>query len=475
MLRLLQSPSPIPPYVALSYCWGKIPSLKATSATLSRLEEGIPMSSLPETYRHTITIMWGLGLRWLWIDALCIIQDSVVDWQTEAPNMKHIYSRAYLTVVAAVSDSVFGGCFPLLPSEFDCAEIAIEGGFGAERLLSQKSVRVAPYPRAFCKYRLSHEAVQQRAWTLQESLLSRCILYCSKFEYIWLCRGMQVSELNSDLSRYATQDMYVQDMLVAREYPSWMQACWVWEARLANYSRRAMTVPTDKLVAIQGLIGDLAPHMPGRCNYGLWEDILPIGLLWKYQPAFEVDYENGQYRQRMYFLADDISKQRYVSSRAPSWSWASVDGEIKSHISFAGTWSGDKNQPLNNDEAAEFLMKTKEHYLVDAAFIEDPLDEHGKRDSSRDGRCLQLKGALFPVTLLNDSHLDLSKDDPAYKEPMWNYTDDWQPKLLSNIPGWFWQTSSGLQIAGKVGRRDRVTMDDPCIRRARAARWLGII
>jgi hypothetical protein len=88
-LKLTSSFDPPAKYAALSHCWGLYPLLTTTTSNISSHSSrppgrsGIPLSSLPRTFRDAILIKRALGLRYLWIDSLCIIQDSDVDWERE--------------------------------------------------------------------------------------------------------------------------------------------------------------------------------------------------------------------------------------------------------------------------------------------------------------------------------------------------------------------------------------------------------
>ncbi|KAG0651584.1 hypothetical protein D0Z07_1717 [Hyphodiscus hymeniophilus] len=77
-------------WVALSHCWGQTDPLKTTSATIKKHEESLPMRDLPPLFRNAVIITRRLGYQYLWIDSLCIIQDSKADWQAESAHMGDI-------------------------------------------------------------------------------------------------------------------------------------------------------------------------------------------------------------------------------------------------------------------------------------------------------------------------------------------------------------------------------------------------
>ncbi|WAO94579.1 HET domain-containing protein [Fusarium falciforme] len=101
-------------YACLSYCWGKSEFTVTTRGNLKgHLELGIELKGLPQTFQDAVEVARELKLRYLWIDALCIIQDEDdhEDWKRECGNMASIYRNSYLTIAAAWATSANGGCF----------------------------------------------------------------------------------------------------------------------------------------------------------------------------------------------------------------------------------------------------------------------------------------------------------------------------------------------------------------------------
>lgn len=85
----------VKPYLALSYRWGENPQLKLTSSTLEQFRSGRLIQELPRTFRDLVMVARLLSVRYVWIDALCIMQDSKEDWETEALTMCKVYSTPY--------------------------------------------------------------------------------------------------------------------------------------------------------------------------------------------------------------------------------------------------------------------------------------------------------------------------------------------------------------------------------------------
>ncbi|EGZ72613.1 HET-domain-containing protein, partial [Neurospora tetrasperma FGSC 2509] len=116
LVKLVETTTETPraPYVALSHCWGppdKQP-LKTTLHTIGdHMHPGIPLDRLPQTFADAVWVTRELGIRYLWIDSLCIIQDSPADWETESQKMGSIYEGATLTLGAAYARNSSEGLF----------------------------------------------------------------------------------------------------------------------------------------------------------------------------------------------------------------------------------------------------------------------------------------------------------------------------------------------------------------------------
>jgi hypothetical protein len=93
-------------YAALSYCWGGPQTVTSTMATIQDRTQGVTMQSFPQTIQDAIYVTQNLGLRHIWIDALCILQDSPEDKAHELGQMARIYANSYVTIAATSARSV---------------------------------------------------------------------------------------------------------------------------------------------------------------------------------------------------------------------------------------------------------------------------------------------------------------------------------------------------------------------------------
>jgi hypothetical protein len=123
-------------YTTLSYRWGdENQPLQTRQGNIESLKKSIPTSSLPKTFADAIDLTRKLGIRYIWIDALCIVQDSKEDWEREAAIMSDVYQGSYLNIAAIDSLDANGGCFldTLIPSRTFTVKRA-----GGERPISIK-------------------------------------------------------------------------------------------------------------------------------------------------------------------------------------------------------------------------------------------------------------------------------------------------------------------------------------------------
>jgi hypothetical protein len=256
-------------YAALSYCWGKKKSFfKTTRDSLESLQVHIPWAKLPQTIEDAIVVVRALGIQYLWVDALCIIQDSLEDWRAEAAKMGSVYGGAFLTISAALGPDV---------------------DHGLSRTTSQEGSR------------LEDEPLYKRAWALQERILSPHLLIFGSDTLYWECQTKQVTENGTAIPKPLCFRLPLN--------PSDGD----WYKIVRDYTCRLMTQETDKLPALAGLA--IAHGKATRRSYmlGLWKESLLDDLLW---------------RQSWFLHGNKVDPSLPARYRAPSWSWASLDGNI---------------------------------------------------------------------------------------------------------------------------------------------------
>jgi len=98
-------------YLPLSHCWGQVPTFTTTSESLDQRRPRIPYGNLPRTFKDAVKISRDLSYRYLWIDALCIVQGSEEDWASEGSKMEDIFSNCALCIAATSGIDGSSGCY----------------------------------------------------------------------------------------------------------------------------------------------------------------------------------------------------------------------------------------------------------------------------------------------------------------------------------------------------------------------------
>lgn len=183
-LEIYQVPDSVS-WIALSYCWGGDSSFILRADTFQDLQDGIPLEMWPATLRDAIKITQSLGIRYIWIDALCIMQDSASDWRAEASRMQDVYSGAALTIIASESPSTGAGIYaPRPPIEYTPCRLPFS---------DQGTVSLRPSIRNAIDTSYT-DPVQTRGWTLQEGLLAPRTLSFRKDQMVWECSQYRLKE-----------------------------------------------------------------------------------------------------------------------------------------------------------------------------------------------------------------------------------------------------------------------------------------
>ncbi|KAK9790464.1 putative Heterokaryon incompatibility protein [Seiridium cardinale] len=306
-------------YIALSHCWGKKHFLvmNENSKNMFQTGPGVPVSALALNFQDAIHATRKLGLRYVWIDSFCILQGSREDWQLEAPMMNKVYRNAILTLAPTASSDAYGGLFRardpalVLPYKMQITVKDPETDDVAQRI-------IYAVPRYSWKFQVAESALGQRAWVLQERVLSRRTVYFGEDQIFWECRELAASSTFMDglpgrlLGDENVRPKNFQSDVKQRLDAGPRGADWYgpWRELLRAYTTCDITNPMDKLVAISGMAKEFSLLLEDEYAAGLWRKNLVDDLLWY---TIEVP---GRYARRP------------ESYRAPSWSWASVDAPV---------------------------------------------------------------------------------------------------------------------------------------------------
>ncbi|KAE9370261.1 HET-domain-containing protein, partial [Stipitochalara longipes BDJ] len=280
-------------YVALSHCWGNLRT--CTEDTFEELQNGVSISRLPKTFQDAITVTRNLGIRYVWIDSLCIKQDSREDWSCESARMSEVYGNSFITILASSAQN---------------SEQGFLASRDPERHILTKFCPHPCHPEIWTwihwpwgtSGRSDHRdrKICHRAWAFQEYSLPPRVLEYAPTEMEWHCNQTMFEETMADPGDYAMHDTY-KELMDISIYNRWYTL-------VEGYTARDLTFETDRLPAIAGIARKIQVITGDTYMAGLWGKDLGAGLCWR---------------------ARGFGDLRHPSSyRAPSWSWASLEGSI---------------------------------------------------------------------------------------------------------------------------------------------------
>lgn len=246
-------------WISLSYCWGTVQTLETTTESLEEHKKSIPLAKLPRTIRDAVAITRSLGIAYLWVDALCIIQGSEADWTRESSKMSDVYRNAVATIAASSANNVQGSCFldrnRLATRPCRISFLSRSGALTSRWIHGARGVS--------WRDRIRNSPLQQRGWTLQEAHLSIRILHYTDSELLWQCREGVRRELAVCDLLTANDPMVDRRMFDAFSFlPRNVFARWY--HLVEEYSGRGLTVETDKLPAISGMAAEMGRFLEAR-------------------------------------------------------------------------------------------------------------------------------------------------------------------------------------------------------------------
>jgi hypothetical protein len=344
-IRLIETSGEYKKYIALSYCWGKIKQPRTLCENMEAFKSNIEESSLPATIRDAIKVTRELQVQYLWVDALCIIQDSKEDWIAESLKMADVYGSAYLTIIASRAVGVHEGF--LQPRDDTGVSFGSANEDGSQHTVYLISDQMAEKKR-------SHEfeitPVGNRAWCFQERRISGRKVHFRDDQLVWECSQSTFYENGlfynktpnffSDIGNFRGQNDVNEDG---------------WLSTVESYTSCQITEPTDRLPALSGIAklyaaylkkADLAYLEAGDESYltkekeskprqylaGNWETHMPRSILWR--------------------VVDSLASRPLSKFVAPSWSWASAPGPVKF---------------MTSGVLANGIVCKEPHYYVDCA------------------------------------------------------------------------------------------------------------
>lgn len=304
-------------FVTLSYCWGGDQPVKLVKDTAQTLKNGVATNSLPQTLQDAINYTSILGMKYIWIDALCITQDDDYEKGLEIARLPSYYNRNTATICAASAQGCTTGFLGECRPEFRAGpfEIAMQTPEGMGSVLIYDTLP-------------PDQPTTSRAWTLQESLLSRRLLIFSSDRLVWCCRDAN-SGCGGPDATMTPRNMGMPQSLVSEIYPLSVPeshpARKQWDKVVQNYTRRKLTNATDKLLAVAAAASTL--HTMSRIREAQ-NSIYLAGLL--------IITDNVEFTsEALSWLTVHPTARRIPVYTAPSWSWACMDGEIASEPGYS--------------------------------------------------------------------------------------------------------------------------------------------
>lgn len=335
----LMSLPTIPSYATLSHCWGLKEFLRTLSTNILSFKQCIPFEDLPQTFKDAISVARELGIHYIWIDSLCIIQDSQADWRHESALMASVYSNSYFNIAATASDDSSKTFFSA--RDVGCHSVSIRGpSLDDSQPDDRSSVMVRSSPnlvhRLFSTpsqntnstpWNMLGAQLLSRAWVFQERHLAPRTLHFHRSELVLECRAGLRCEC-------AGLDHF--DSNPTRNFDDLSFASWYGVVEV--FSKLRLTYQSDRLEALTGVADAFWQKL--HCSYikGLWSDDMARGLLW------QVTHFG---KQNM----DEPATKRQSRDIAPTWSWASLVLAEPNKIFFPAS----ENPSFCVDEKFKFL------------------------------------------------------------------------------------------------------------------------
>ncbi|KAK0621641.1 heterokaryon incompatibility protein-domain-containing protein [Bombardia bombarda] len=380
-IRLVEPPTNFSPhFVALSHCWGKTQQAVTTKNNYHERLASISLQELSKTFQDAVWITRRLGIRFLWIDSLCIVQDDADDWEREAVDMGRIYAAAYLTVAASHGADGTAGIFYESPRESPAHHRVMDLKLSPPGKTEPSTVTVALMPEIHPQ-KESHvhqlygdtemsvdnsstEALLGRGWAFQERLLSARIVHFTREELVWECRDSRGCECGVIRGSIIT-NMFMGSLRSKPESHSNQQLRWeedddehtnsstdgesatdsdsrsdrpfntfdeyssrsAWCRLVELYTTRQFTKLSDRGPAFAGIAQSFSRSLVGTDDKplgeycaGLWGSHLAQSLLWSCSTdniIREPDWTSPN------------TGRRIMGAMAPSWSWYSVSGPCR--------------------------------------------------------------------------------------------------------------------------------------------------
>ena len=286
--------------------------LKTKQSTLEQFKVEVPWDELTKTFKDAVDICRRLNIDYLWIDSLCILQDSVDDWSQNATEVGSIYENAVLTIAATKSKEGCEGCYSTPDSQYIAHVVPETDTIYVRR-------KPPSYPVHDLSLDMENFPLLDRSWVYQEMHLSSRVLHFCSQEVIWSCRAMRRSQSGISDEEATTEfenptDLHGWD-------PSWKSLerqgnsdnlddfRTLWYRIVEEYTRLHISFPSDIFPALAALTQRIHDLRSGDTFMaGLWRNTLLLDMMWRNPIGMVLG--------------------RPHKWRAPTWSWASMQSQV---------------------------------------------------------------------------------------------------------------------------------------------------
>ncbi|TPX17525.1 uncharacterized protein E0L32_003168 [Thyridium curvatum] len=307
-------------YVALSYVWGEETAPLLTRATLTQYSElnGLDQASIPQTIEDAMQFVKDIGLRYLWVDSLCIVQDDAQDKNSQLPLMSSIYGSVNLVVVAAAGTDAESG----LPG---IGETSREQWQQAGVVDGKEFITVHPSMNRI----LSKSSWNTRGWTFQEAMLSRrCIVFTPRLVY-WSCHSASWREdLVFEIPTVSLQPNFTNSLWgihgncdgrvgsLPLHGTSFCRSSRYLDM-VQRFCARRFKEESDTLWAFMGVMGLQVSMYPRGFVWGHPYEALDVSLLW-HPKVYDCGHAHFRRAKHRVMLDGEVRDLDF-----PTWSWLS--------------------------------------------------------------------------------------------------------------------------------------------------------
>ncbi|OJD33311.1 heterokaryon incompatibility protein [Diplodia corticola] len=404
-------------YIALSHCWGGKQPVKTEKGNLSQRIEGFPYTDLPPLFRDAVDTALAIGIDYLWIDSLCIVQDDKEDWAFEAARMADVYMNSSLTIAASAAPNSSGRLLGPRQTAPKAVRIPQRAASSTEE---NWSIYVDGLQERFFSRDAHGSPLNKRAWVLQERLLSPRTLHFTGTQVYWECwRDIQHESLQYEMGDYHK----------SRVFPGSLSPCKLgakdkvgayleqWFKVLEIYTGCQLTFASDKLIAISGIVDRIQSGDTNPCFKGIFYD--------------------SALHQQLLWIVDDNSRCEFLpETGAPSWSWASRNGKIHFSANMPGLEPHNSTRVAWRENSEDQILDLRaDLFTLDASVIVGELREKERVDSYRRKQGVVARNLLMVedgdihFRFIHEDRSAIAEDDDADNDDSRSDGSGWVPKF----------------------------------------------